>query len=349
MTSTNNYLLSAKTISTALILTFSSLSAQDRQFFSQRDFGAYYLSDIYAPMTNISIGQTSNSDEYNIQEGRDDEYIPISEITLGTDLPIFRSEKGKHFLSYSIPISFQLWYDVFERKVTSPVLNTDYRVALEINYLIQINKGFIKNIGIKYQPAFHESSHIGDELTIYRKDQNLPITRVNVSYEATDLALVINDPLSQLSNNVSAKLGARALYSKKRGWYYSHPKDADVSKLPESKKWMEPYFQLEIQKADGFLSTNNLMFVFSMDARLRVKLGYPSYTINQKLNTFEEHPNNEDYSPSVNLITGWQVKGSTNERSRFGFFFRHYQGLNFHGQFRNTDDFKFTGISLIYG
>lgn len=334
-------------ITLALLFLSLNIFSQEKKYFEARDFGSYFLSDVYSPATNISAGLTTNSDGYNIIQTRNEEYIPVLEITMGVDLPIYQYIKDKHYFSFSFPISFRLWWDFFERKVTCPILNTDYRVGAEINYIYLLDKGFIKNIGLKFQPGFHESCHIGDELTIYRTNNNLPIKRVDLSYDAADLALIINDNMSEIKNNLSLKLGIKALLAPKRGWYFLNSNDADTTKLDISSRWLEPYFQLEYQKANNFLTTNKLMFVFSADARLRVKFGYPYYSINHNDNLFVEHSNSETYSLSVNCIAGWKIKGTNGKRSRFGLYCRYYRGVNPYGQFRNMNN-EFMGLSIIY-
>jgi len=194
-----NKLLKTTIFFILLFFSIMELYSQDslvhKRFFNQRNYGKYFVSDIDAPITNISLGYWTNSIEYNIRKIRDNKaLIPLVEITLGTELPLLNWSKEKYSMSISLPFRFNLWLDKFE-EITAPVINTDYQIGLEINYLRPVNSKSIKNLGIKFTPLMHESTHIGDEITIYRIKNNFPITRVNVSYEATEIAIQINDPL----------------------------------------------------------------------------------------------------------------------------------------------------------
>jgi len=337
-------------IITILCICSVDLYAQDSlanfQFFKQRNYGKYFVADINAPITNLSVGYWTNSIEYNLNNGRNNKtLIPATELNLGTEIPLLNWSKGKHKIAVLFPFSFKVWLDLFE-DVTAPVLNTDYQAGMELNYLYHINRNFIKNLGVKFIPVLHESTHIGDEITIYRINRNFPITRVNVSYEVTEIALQLNDPMNENRENLSFKLGTKYLLNPNKGWYFATKEDADTLKIADSKRWIEPYFQIQYQKTKGFLATQNLMFVLSTDFRMRIKFGYPYYTINN--NNVIENSNNEEYSPSVNFLLGWKYKNADSSLSRIGFYLRTYYGINYHGQFRNQDQFKFMGISIIY-
>ena len=333
----------------AVVLTSLELFSQDTisntKFFRQRTFGEYFVSDIYAPYANLSIGYWTNSVEYNIDSTRNSANLPLVEMSLGAEIPVGVWSKGDHSLSFSFPFNFQLWLDLFEN-VTAPVLNTDYRVGAELNYLFQIRRGFIKNLGVKFIPVLHESTHIGDEVTLYRVSNEFPIRRVNVSYEVMEIAFQLNDPMEEIVENLSMKLGARFLLNPGEGWYTATEADADTLKVASSQRWIEPYLQLEYQKPDGFLSTKKIMFLLSGDIRMRIKFGYPYYTYED--NMLIENANSESYFPSVNTLLGWKYKNVDNEVSQLGFYFRFYYGINYHGQFRNHDQFKFMGICVVY-
>jgi len=346
-----NKLLKTTIFFILLFFSIMELYSQDslvhKRFFNQRNYGKYFVSDIDAPITNISLGYWTNSIEYNIRKIRDNKaLIPLVEITLGTELPLLNWSKEKYSMSISLPFRFNLWLDKFE-EITAPVINTDYQIGLEINYLRPVNSKSIKNLGIKFTPLMHESTHIGDEITIYRIKNNFPITRVNVSYEATEIAIQINDPLEKVEENLSFKLGAKFVLNKLKGWYYVTEEDADTLKVSDSKHLIEPYIQFQYQKPTGFLTTKHLMFVVSTDIHMRVKYEYPFYT-NGSNNELIENSNSEAYIPSINFMLGWKYKNNENSLSRVGFYLRAYHGVNYHGQFRNRNQFSFFGASMIY-
>lgn len=326
--------------------TFAQDSLKVKTFFKQRDFGKYFVADIQAPISNISMGYWTNSIEYNNGKNPNkSKYLPAVEFGLGTELPILNWSKNLHQLSLSMPVHFQLWLNILGDN-SAPVLNTDYRIGVELNYLYIRNKKILKNLAFKFIPGMHESCHIGDEITLYRVQEEFPLTRVNVSYEAMDFSVQINDPKMESKDNLSFKFGAKILYSPKSGWYSISSRDGDTTKISPSKRWIEPYFQVQYQKANGFPASKRLMFVSSLDTRLMVKYSYPTYT--KENGQLIEHPNKEAYAPSLNFLVGYKYKDLTKFVSKFGFYFRGYYGLNYHGQFRNQNQFSFLGFSFVF-
>lgn len=112
---------------------FSQDTISDTKLLRQRTFGEYFISDVYAPYANLSIGYWTNSVEYNIDSTRNSTNLPLVEMSLGAKIPVVLWITGNYNLSSSVPFSFQLWLDLFEN-VTAPVLNSDYRVGAELNY-----------------------------------------------------------------------------------------------------------------------------------------------------------------------------------------------------------------------
>ena len=189
---------------TILILMFAfvgiGLQAQDslitKSFFKTRDFGNYFYSDKYAPITNIGIGAMLLLDTYDIGLERNG-IVVVAEPILGVQLPIYYYKDAKKRWSLSVPISISVWFDFTEER-TSPILNADYRFALlEFNYSLILNNSRINNIGLRFIPFFHESTHIGDELIISKLRDSIPVSRINVSYETFELAVIINDPFNK--------------------------------------------------------------------------------------------------------------------------------------------------------
>jgi len=328
---------------------FFTLLAQDSLvaniYFKQRNFGKPFIADRYAPIVKLAGGIGLNLDEYNINISRKSKYILYNESILGTELPIIQKSWKHKSLSLSIPVSFSVWFD-FTEKRTSPILNTDYRFgALELNFLKTLKSNSIKNIGFKFIPFFHESTHIGDELTISRIHDSIPTARVNVSYEAMEFAVFINDPKNIIIKNNSIKVGSKFLLNPKKGWYTVSHIEADTTKFSPSIRWIEPYIHYQFQNPEGLLAGKNKMFVFSMALSFRVQYGYPIYYRDDQNNIIEKK-NNETYKPSINILAGWRFHYSP--LSTFGMYFRTYSGLNYHGQFRNIGKYQFFGISFIY-
>lgn len=332
-------------------LCLQNLQAQDGEttttFFKQRTFGKYFIADYYAPIVNLSSGFALNNDEYNVDLARDENYILLAEPILGTEIPVFLRETPKSSFAISFPISFSVFFDFLENR-TAPILNTDYRVGIaEMNYLRHVNKGFIKNYGIKFVPIFHESTHIGDELTIFRQQRNFPTARINPSYESFELGFMLNDANSSIERNHSMKVGSRFLFKpRNKGWYSVSPLEADSASILPSKRGIEPYLQYQFQDPIGFLASKNVMFVASAEARFRVRFGYNIYEDDGN-GGLTEIQNDEAFQASFNMLAGWRFTNK-NELRRLGIYLRAYSGINPHGQFRNLPQYQFFGLSIVY-
>jgi hypothetical protein len=249
----------------------------------------------------------------------------------------------------SIPISFSVWFD-FTEKRTSPILNTDYRFALlELNYLHKLPNSKIKNIGFRFIPFFHESTHLGDELVIARINDTISTerARINVSYETFELSTIINDPCDQKIRNHALRIGAKFLWNSGKGYYTLDTlENLPGVNIKPSKRWIEPYLQYQFQNPDGWLSNKKMMFMFSQDFSLRVRYGYPfTYFEAGKFVTEELR---EAYQLCSNTFVGWKFLNAQNEISNTGIFLTLYLGINPHGQFRNFPVYPWLGINFIH-
>lgn len=336
-----------------ILLAFVGLGiyAQDslstRRFLKKRDFGNYFYSDNYAPINSIGLGAMLLFDTYDIGLERDGVVI-VAEPILGAQMPIyFYKDKLKRW-SLSIPISFSVWFDFTEER-TSPILNTDYRFALlEFNYSRILNNKRINNIGFRFIPFFHESTHIGDELILSKLRDTIPVARINVSYETFEFAVIINDPYSNKSKNHSARLGAKFLWNPTKGYYTADSLEmSEYIDINPSKRWIEPYLQYQYQNPDSWLSGDNMLFVFSQDFNLRVRYGYGIYYTN-KLGEINYREPGEAYQLCSTTMAGWKFYNSKKEISNSGVFLKFYFGINPHGQFRNIPRYPWLGINWIY-
>lgn len=324
-------------------------------YFKQRDFAKYFISDIYSPTPQIHAGYGFSIKEYNLSPERGQRfYILYNETNFASEIPVFTKNKYgegkiKSKLSLSIPISASVLFD-FTEVTTAPIINTDYRFApMEFNYLRVINHKYIKNYSIKFVPFFHESTHIGDELTLFRVQDSFPIVRINVTYEAAELALTINDTNGKLNKNTSFKAGIKCLLNPKKGWYSMRPTEGDTSIVNSTTHWIESYLQIQTQTNKGWLASNKFLRIFSVEFRNRVQFGYPyffeDFADPKKL---KEYANNERMILSTNAYFGWKWNISKSEIPRFGSYFKTYIGVNPYGQFRNIPFYNYFGISFVY-
>lgn len=319
-----------------------------KSYFKSRDFGQYFYSDLYSPITNIGIGAMLVTKDYNI-EPQTRVIAMVAEPVLGAQLPIYYCKNNKNRWSLSIPISFSTWLD-FTEKRTAPILNTDYRFAfIEFNYSHKLDASIIKNIGFRFIPVFHESTHIGDELAIAKNKDTITTPRINVSYETYELAVIVNDSYNQKIKNFSFRLGAKFLWNPKKGYYTVDSLDnLKGEKINSTKRWIEPYFQYQYQNPNGWLSNHRMMFVFSQDFYVRVLFSYPfRYYDGYKGNIVRgELP--ESYHLNINTLIGWKFLNAKKEISNMGVFLKLYIGMNPHGQYRNIPAYPWLGINFIY-
>ena len=334
-----------------LILMAMSLQAQEtavtKAFFKKRDFGNYFYSDAYAPITSIGIGMMPLFESYDLSEGRN-EVVLAAEPKLGVQLPVYYYKDQFKRWSLSTPVSFSVLFDFAEER-TAPILNTDYRFALlEFNYSRSLSGSAIKNIGFRFIPFFHESTHVGDELIIDKLRDSIPVARINVSYETFEIAAIINDPYNQKIKNHSARLGAKFLWNRKKGYYTADSLEmSNPLEIKPSKRWIEPYVQYQYQNPDSWLSNNKMMFVFSQDLLLRVRYEYPFYLKNQS-GSIDYCDLGEAYQLCSTTMAGWKFYNEKNELSNSSLFFKFYWGINPHGQFRNIPTYVWMGINYVY-
>ena len=350
-----------KTISLWVFFVFSvPICAQVKDstasgFLIKRDFGQYYVSDIYSPANRIQSGSVPNATDYNNNRNRTAQKIIVLEFTLGTDIPLYvktlKLWKGTMRFAVAGSLSANVWFDCLNRQ-SVPILNVDYRAGLPELYLLkEINTGFLKNVMIRLALLQHESTHIGDELALFRKEAGFPITRVNVSYETGEASVTLNDPWSTGSNNHSFSIGGKFLYPfhGSRGYYSMASADADPAAFVASKRRVEGYIRYQYDGPSGPLRIGRFYPVVSAELRERIRFGYSLYESDKSSpNGFRTVTLGEEYAPCINIYAGWrQVKTSQNI-GRLGGYFRYYSGINPHGQFRNIPGFSFLGLAVVY-
>ena len=348
--------LSILIFSLILLISPSLLFAQNRediQFFKQRDFGKYFISDMFSPNTETRLGMGLLRSAYNLSPDRHSTFAFYVESVMGTEIPLLSwnisgPDSGSK-LAISIPLSTSICLD-FNEPLTNPVVNTDYRVgSFQINYLQELNLGFVKNASLSFIPFFHESSHIGDEITIYRIQSDFPITRVNATRNTAEMALTINDENGKQENNHSFKFGASMLYDKAKGYYRMRAAEGDTTKITPSDTRMEWYGQYQWHGPSGIINDPKFTSIFSIEFRNRLRYNYPFYISRPSSSTGPDEINpTQKYVPSVNGYLGWRYRPDIEKTSYIGVYFRFYLGLNPHGQFRNMPGHRFYGISMVY-
>jgi hypothetical protein len=318
-----------------LTLSVSAMKGQDSEhnFFRESHILKPFLSEIRSTAIKAELAWLNKLDENYYISGYTSR--PFIEVHLGTELPVYylvNRQKGFKF-STSGYVGSILLIDMFEQ-TTSPVINSDYFFGLKTAAIQYIDHPFIRNIGIKLVPVFHESTHLGDEFSIHGYHDLPDFRRVNVSYEAWEIAAVLNDPDTIQSNLFSAKVGLHGLWNQADGYYSTDSLETKNRLAPPSKKNYEYYIQLNLQRTEGFLCSGRWMNVLSVEASNRLKFSYDE-AIAEKRNW------------NINLYFGWNY---ISERSghHLGFFFRYYAGIIPNGQFRNNGGYRYAALSIVY-
>ena len=327
----------------------------NRGLWVPRDFGRYFVSDIYSPVTKLQLGSGSNGTDYNNDPQRTTGHIALGEFTLGADIPLysghFRLADEDFRFSVTSSISAVILFDILNKK-SSPILNVDYRLELMDLFLLKEFRGrYLKNVLLRIAPFQHESTHIGDELTLYRKEAGFPITRINVSYDSGEISCTLNDPAGKISNNHAFTLGGRLLYrgDKTDGFYTMQSSEGDLSFFVPSSRRLEGYFRYQYDSPGGPFRIGRFFPVVSAELRQRVKFGYNYYEADpSSASGFREITRAEKYAPCLNLYAGWRDRGKSGHPGRIGGFFRYYSGINPHGQFRNIPRYTFFGFAVVY-
>lgn len=313
----------------------SSLYGQSSEhfFFKESNILRPFLSEIGSSVVKGElISMNKMDDNYYAAEDGERDFI---EVHLGAGVPFYylSNYQKKFKFSTSGFIGNILLIDMFE-KSTSPVINTDYFFGLQTAIVKYIDNRKIRNLGLKLVPFFHESTHLGDEFSIHGYQDIPGFKRVNISYEAWEIAAVVNDPDTIKTSLFSAKIGFHRLWNTAKGYYTLDSLETKGVYFPASRMNYEYYVQLNLQRTEGFLCSDRWMNVISMEASNRLKF---SYDIDVP----------EKRSWSSNFYFGWQYQAKNSGRN-IGFFFRYYNGIMPYGQFRNNGGYRCTALSVVY-
>ncbi len=318
-----------------LVLFFNNAYSEDKEFlyFKQTNTLKPFLSEIRNPLIKAEVGFLNKLDNSYFVE--DFTHRPFVESNLGVIIPLFgytNKSSHFHFVSGGI-IGNNVLVDLFGPP-TAAVINTDYFFGIRTGAIKYYDNKYIRNAGFIFVPFFHESAHIGDEFALHGYQTVPDFKRINLSYETWELVAVINDPDTIRSNLLSFKTGVQGLWNIKDGYYFADSLEVQGAYIPDSENIFEFFAQLNYQRTDGFFCSEKWMNIFSLEVRNRARL---SYNIDiPEIRTW-----------NYNLYFGW-----TYNSNRFGknpgVFLRYYNGVIPHGQFRNTDGFRFVGISLVY-
>jgi Protein of unknown function (DUF1207). len=308
-----------------------------------------FICEIESTLNRTQIGYGRGKEEYTPMENETSSFVPYLNVDIGTTIPIYSGQFRKSWLySIDIPISFHLWLDL--KTKSAPVLNTDYRFALGQIKLLKLihGKKFIKNISFRYAPLNHESTHIGDELTIRRELEGYPITRVNVSYEYSEIAACINDPTNSRKNNQALKVGLMVRIPNGSNWYKIYPNEGDTIFNSKMGNLTEFYIEYEWQRISKLFKNKNILSVLSMEVRNRAKYKYPTISWNSYYHKWEVIPSKHSRAWCYNLYYGWRFFPKILKYDNsIGLYLHGYYGIVPYGQFRNISNYSYVGFAIV--
>ncbi|MEG1585444.1 MAG: DUF1207 domain-containing protein [Bacteroidales bacterium] len=312
-------------------------------------FAKPLVSEMEGPMTKVAEGFGRAREEYAPSDKHSDKYVPYLNVSLGVFLPVWSKQLRNNWaIGIDFPISFHLWLDL--KAQSAPVLNTDYRFAVgEIKVLKKFpNNKYLHNLSMRLAPYCHESTHIGDELTILREQAGFPLTRVNVSYEYSEFAICLNDPNGTRKDNHALKLGIMLRNPTTKSWFKIYPNEGDSIYNHKMKNIPEFYGEYEWQRSTGWATNKNILNVLSVELRNRAQYKYPSIKWDEGLQMWYAAPVHHSRAWCVNLYYGWKFMPTPNwYYNSVGFYLNAYHGIVPYGQFRNTGGYSYLGFSIV--
>jgi hypothetical protein len=334
-------------------------------------FGKPFWADMHSTLIRAETSYATNSPDYDWRGFNTSNRLFIFS-NLGVDIPVWSGNfaKGKYGFSLTLPFMIDVWYDRFEW-ITSPVINTSYRFGtFDLGFIDRLDcarpvlplgqgsslPGFlhfnIYNWAAKLSLFKHESTHIGDELTIRRKDLDLPITRIDVAYNYAELVFTLNDPDGQSRGNHGFKSGFLLHYNFKKGWYDILESEAQEDIVLPSRIPFELYIQYQYQSP---LFSRGFQIIASAEYRLRERYKYPfSYSgaMNDSLQNNRGKLEAYERSNLVNCFNFFAGLRYDNQKSNYfskiGIGTRYYVGINPYGQFRSMPYFQQIGLAVIF-
>ncbi len=315
-----------------LVFIFGKINAQNISFLKPVTFGNSFVSDTRSPITKLEIGKLNKISPYYYNENISKRLFV--ETHFGYEIPFLSVNKNDFEFAINFPGGAVTLVDMFE-ETTAPVINTDYWFGTRMKLIKRFSgKSRLKNIVVNLMPVFHESTHLGDEFVLHGYSEISDFKRINITYEAWKISFTLNDPDTLSGNNLSLKAGIQNLWTQKDGWYFTDSLEVKGAEIPKSEKTFEYYFSADYQRQKGFLCSEKFVNIFSAEINNRIQLSY-NYAVPEKRVW------------SYNLYFGWEYKISDKAFRNVGFFLRHYGGLNPYGQFRNENNFRFTGLSIV--
>ena len=315
-----------------------------------------FLAEMHSSLTKIECGFNKSYSEFDLLGEKSRFDRPMVELHIGTEIPLFfykksaETENRDWSFGMRLPISIHVLEDMWGPE-TAPVINTDYRFGSPRLFAKrEFGKGgLIKNLVVSWLPIYHECTHLGDEIVMYRMNQGFPLKRINVSYEFTESQIILNDPGEIEGNNHSFKFGWLYRVSNRgQGWFSARP-GIEIDKnliLTNSQFRSEYFFAWEWKRSSGFLASPRCQPVISFEGRWRPRFAYPIQSQLGSVTSVKEVK--EQMIFTSNVYVGYRFFPKENRSEAIGLFFHGYSGINPFGQLRNYPRYPFIGLALTF-
>ena len=262
----------------------------------------------------------------------------VWEITLGREIPLWgRETQNRGGLGLRRPgdWGFGVWLPISFHMIeymdgdSNPIVNTDYRFG----GMLKVSRTIKNGLDLHGRFGFgHESTHLGDEFTIFAEDLHDDFERINVSWEYWEVAAGIE------TSSFSGRGGYIGVIGED-GFYSDHPLESVENQriIPVSTRNYEPWIGLEYRSSTPMCWDYRLFA--SADLRQRTVYDY------------HRRPDEDNEAQlSLNFILGFRPpRVESGSRVLREFFFRFYHGVNPHGQFRMQTDYMYLGAGVRFG
>lgn len=264
---------------------------------------------------------------------------PLVDIRLGMEVPVVGGRSGHWAWYFGFPIGLHFITDMFQPD-TAPVVNTDYWFGTRFEILYDLEISWPGNIGLRLLPVYHESTHLGDEVSLFWSQNDPGYYRINVSYEAWEATLCLNEWNGGADTALTLRIGLSGLWN--GDGYYSLPDDEEYGTSYASGDFfpsrgrLEFLTQLQLQVPEGFPAIGKWEFQGGVEVRNRILLDYFSNA--EELRAW-----------TVTSSLGW-YRYPENWKGRYmGFHLRILAGQNPHGQYREQYGYFSIGTGFSLG
>jgi hypothetical protein len=343
-----------------------ALPAADMWFLEKQNYFEPMVAEPRAARISLTVPMYARSVPYARTPG----WFWGWDVALGAEIPMLgwdrrpdRSRvlgKGEWGLAILAPVSFHMMEDLTERSAPSaPILNTDYRFGSMVKYGLGLSDNW--RLAVRGVPWAHESTHLGDEFTIFAIGQPR-FKRVNVSYEYWELAGAVT--VDQDPDPDSRTIGCLGLGKLIR---LGSPKDEVGCRTTFKGGYLRPwpynkgYYEPTLLVPPGLPpqppilpSVNNGEWHFGVETLPlpTKKVFRPFFSVDGRWKPVYDYEKTdparrEDRKLSWNIMVGLSKRGpDTGGGVPFNVFFRVYHGVNPHGQFRNQPNFTLIGVGI---